>query len=103
MLVQAGIVAAGSVNQALKGKHFRRGLHCIRFFYEALVSKLLIDNPPNLTAETKEKLSILRDTSKDQETRAAAHESLMEEEDIRKIVSNILAFCNNEETDMANY
>ena len=103
VLVQAGIVAAGSVNQALKGKHFRRGLRCIRLFYEALISKLLIDNPPNLTAKTKEKLCILRDTSNDQETRAAAHESLMEEEEISKIVNNILAFCKNEETDMANY
>ena len=97
VLVQAGIVAAGSVNQALKGKHFRRGLRCIRLFYEALISKLLIDNPPNLTAKTKEKLCILRDTSNDQETRAAAHESLMEEEEISKIVNNILAFCKNEE------
>ena len=30
VLVQAGLVAAGSVHQALKGSHYKRGLHCLR-------------------------------------------------------------------------
>ena len=40
LLVIADAVAAGSVDQALKGKHYRRGLRCLRAWYECLVFQL---------------------------------------------------------------
>ena len=33
----AGVIADISVDQAMHGKHFNRGVHCLRPFYEALV------------------------------------------------------------------
>ena len=39
VLVAAGVIAEGSVDQALKGKHYRRGLRCLKLMYEALVSQ----------------------------------------------------------------
>ena len=36
-LVAAGVIADGSVDQALHGKHFKRGFRCLRLFYDTLV------------------------------------------------------------------
>ena len=36
-LVAAGIVVEGSVDQALRGKHYRRGVRCIMLWREALL------------------------------------------------------------------
>ena len=89
VLVQAGVIAAGSVTQALMGKHFRRGLRCIMLFYEALICKFLKENPLNLNEEMREKLRILRDTSMDRETREAAHDALLDDEELRQLVLSI--------------
>lgn len=65
VLVAAGVIAEGSVDQALKGKHYKRGLRCLKLMYEALVSQLLKGRLllTNLTDETKENLKILRHNS----------------------------------------
>ena len=34
VLVTAGVIADGSVDQALRGKHFKRGVCCLRLIYE---------------------------------------------------------------------
>ncbi len=34
--MEGGVVAEGSVDHALKGKHYKRGLRCLRLMYEAL-------------------------------------------------------------------
>ena len=86
VLVQAGVVAAGSVKQALTGKHFRRGSRCIRLFYEALISKLMRDKPLNINDENRQRLEILKDTVADQETPEAAHEALLEDKEITQFV-----------------
>ena len=41
VLVAAGVIADGSVDQALRGKHFKRGVRCLRLFYETLVHHAL--------------------------------------------------------------
>jgi len=41
VLVACGVIADGSVDQALKGKHFKRGLCCLKLMYEALMSQLV--------------------------------------------------------------
>ena len=38
VLAAGGVVAEGSVDHALKGKHYKRGLRCLRLMYEALIS-----------------------------------------------------------------
>jgi len=41
VLVAGGVIADGSVDQALKGKHFKRGLCCLKLMHEALMSQLV--------------------------------------------------------------
>ena len=43
LLVAAGLIADGSVEQALRGKHYNRALRLLKLFYEGL-SRLLIKN-----------------------------------------------------------
>lgn len=44
ILIQAGVVAPGSVDAALRGKHYRRGMMCLRKYYESLMRKLTKGN-----------------------------------------------------------
>lgn len=46
VLVTPGVIAEGSVNRALKGKHYKRGLCCLRLMYEALMSRVLQETHP---------------------------------------------------------
>ena len=101
VLVQAGVIAAGSVKQALKGKHFKRGLRCLRLVYEALMSKILKEHTQNLGEETNRLLEILRDTHQNKEARKAAHEALEEDQEIKTLVESI--FRNADGSDMADY
>ena len=41
VLVAAGIIAEGSVDLALGGKHFKSGVHCLQLFYETLIHHAL--------------------------------------------------------------
>jgi len=41
VLVAGGVIANGSVDQALKGKHFKRSLRCLKLMHEALMSQLV--------------------------------------------------------------
>ena len=43
LAVAAGIVEAGSVEQAMKGKHYKRGMRLYKLTYEALARLLLAD------------------------------------------------------------
>ena len=74
LLVAGGVVAEGSVDHALKGKHYKWGLHCLKLTCEALVSQLVkVRLVPNLAGETKKNLVILRNPSLIQESRVAVH------------------------------
>ena len=88
VLVAAGVIVEGSVDSAVKGKHYKRELHCLRLLYEALISQLAKDRLiPNLSKETRENLDILKNSSLSQETRAAAHTALQDDADLRNVFS----------------
>ncbi|KAG0725919.1 hypothetical protein GWK47_037642 [Chionoecetes opilio] len=38
----AGVIAEGSVDQALRGKHYNRSIRCLRLMYEALMRRLIL-------------------------------------------------------------
>ncbi|KAJ3584138.1 hypothetical protein NHX12_014634, partial [Muraenolepis orangiensis] len=96
VLVAGGVIAEGSIDRALKGKHYKRGLRCLRLMYEALLSQLVKGRlVPNLADETRENLEILRDTSLSKESRAAAHVAL------ESLITNL--FTQVEASDMADY
>ncbi len=102
VLVAGGVVAEGSVDQALKGKHYKRGLRCLRLMYEALMRQLVkVQIMPDLGSETKQNLEILRDASLSRECRAAAHEALEEDADLKSLISKM--FAHVEQSDMADY
>lgn len=102
ILVAGGVIAEGSVDRALKGKHYKRGLRCLRLMYEAIMSQLVQRRiMPNLTDKTRENLKILRDTSFSKESRAAAHVALEEDADLESLITNL--FTQVESSDMANY
>jgi hypothetical protein len=103
VLVAAGVIAEGSVDHALKGKHYKRGLRCLRLMYEALMSQLVKGRPitTDLAEETRENLEILRDTSKSQESRTAAHVALQNDADLESLINDI--FTPVEASDMADY
>ena len=64
VLVVRGVISEGSVDRALKGKHYKRGLRCLRFMYEAFMSQLVQGGlTPDLADETSDNLELLRDTS----------------------------------------
>ena len=86
VLVAGGVIAEGSVDHALRGKHYKRGLRCLRLVYEALMSQLVKGRlTPDLANETKENLQILRNTSLSQEPRVAAHAALDEGADLESL------------------
>ena len=102
VLVAAGVIAEGSVDRALKGKHYKRGLRCLKLMYEALMSRLLQERlTPHLANDTIKNLDILRNTSASQESRAAAHEALMQDADIDNLITNL--FTHVETSPMEEY
>ena len=101
LLVAGGVIAEGSVDRALKGKHYK-GLRCWRFMYEALMRQLVKGRlTPDLAEETRENFQILRSTSLSQEPRGAAHAALEEDADLESLITNI--FTQTETSDMADY
>ena len=102
LLVAGGVVAEGSVDHALKGKHYKRGLRCLKLMYEAVTSQLVkVRLVPNLAGETKKNLAILRDASLTQESRAAAHKALEYDAYLAHLVDDLLTHI--EGSDMADY
>ena len=41
LLVGAEVIAEGSVDNALKGKHYKRGVRCFRLMYEVFVRRII--------------------------------------------------------------
>ena len=56
---------------------------------------------PNLGDETRENLKILRNTSLSQDSRAAAHTALEDDDDLNSRIANL--FTQVEDSDMAHY
>lgn len=102
VLVAGGVIAEGSVDRALKGKHYKRGLRCLRLMYEALMSQLINERLiPNLADKTRENLIVLRDTSLTQKSRAAAHVALENDADLESLIADM--FTHVKTSDMADY
>ena len=100
LLVIADAVAAGSVDQALKGKHYRRGLRCLRVWYECLIFQLLKDKSVHLSYDVQEKLDILRSCGSFVE-KECSHEELMDLNEVNDLITSI--FLSVPMSDMAEY
>ena len=91
-LVAAGVVVEGSVDQALRGKHYRRGVRCILLWREALIQKRLQDilEYDELSEDITKNLEILRDAlNETQEVLQEAHTSLEGDEDVKDLINQV--------------
>ena len=92
LLVAAGVIADGSVDHALRGKHFNRGLRCLRLFYETLLHAALCRKlqGSSLSKNIKSSLQKLRDSSDAQELRAS-YDELERNNDIKDLVQTLFS------------
>ena len=70
--------------------------------YEALMSQILQEKlAPHLSYDIKEKLRILIDTCQPQHLRSAAHDALLTNDDLSRLVATM--FSHHKDSDMAQY
>ena len=103
ILVSAGVVVEGSVDHALRGKHYRRGLRCILLMREALLHKRIetVLEFGVLSKETRENLVILHNsTTKELNALQKAQFELENSKDITKLVQRVYQMV---ETDMGDF
>ena len=101
VLVAAGVVADGSCDQALRGKHFNRGVRCLRLFYEALVHHALnhrLDGTA-LSEEIKASLKKLRELEDSHELRDA-YTDLENNNELKNLVETL--FRDSKDSDQAS-
>ena len=102
-LVDAGVIVGGSVDQALRGKHYRRGVQCIFLWREALIHIRLQNIMKNktLTTAAKEALLVLREPLKHTQPELSnAYQSLQSLDELQKIVEELYE---KPGTDMGDY
>ena len=90
--VTAGVVVEGSVDQALRGKHYRRGVRCIQLWRKALINKRLakILEHEELSEDIKENLKTLRNAlTETQEALQKAHKDLEEDGDVKELINRV--------------
>ena len=66
LLVAAEVIEEGSVGNALKGKHYKRGVQCFHLMYEVLVCRIIqqeLNEGVSSIPDLKEKLEKLRTPS----------------------------------------
>ena len=103
LLVSAGVIVEGSVDQALKGGHYRRGLRCIMLWRETLIYKRLktILSYDSLSHSIKENLTILRKALEEtKENLSSAYNNLEDDNDLQNLVD---AVYEEPGTDMGGY
>jgi len=94
LLVAAGVIADGSVDQALKGKHYKRGMRCLRLMYETLMRQIVqtgAENGNTVQSDAiKASLQVLQDKSTSDEERQRAYVFLEGEPEVMSVVSQEL-------------
>ena len=93
----------GSVDQALKGKHYRRGLRCIMLWQETLIHKRLniVLEKESLSTENSHNLDILKkELVENKDNLASVYADLETDQNIQKLVDAVYERAN---TDMGEY
>ena len=107
ILVAADVIAEGSVYQALFGRHYKRGIRCLRLMYEALVCLVIhkgLRDGINLPTDMQMKIDGLRDPSAySQEEVKAVMDDLQSDSDFSAYVNTILVNMDRLDTAMAKY
>ena len=91
-LVAAGVVVEGSVDQALRGKHYRRGVRCILLWREALIQKRLakILEHEDLPESILENLDVLRNAlNETHDALERAHTDIEDDSEMKELINRV--------------
>ncbi|KAI4830326.1 hypothetical protein KUCAC02_001965 [Chaenocephalus aceratus] len=91
-LVTAGVIMEGSVEQALRGKHYRWGGRCILLWREVLIQQGLTNilEHEELSENIKENLHTLRNALTDtREALQAAHSNLENDDGMKDLITRV--------------
>jgi len=103
VLVAAGVVVEGSVDQALRGKHYRLGVRCIMLWREALIQKRRRDilDQEGFSDNIQEKIDTLRGALiETQDALHEAHNDPENDDDMKRLISRIYE---KPDTDMGDF
>ena len=103
VLVATGVVAEGSVDQALRGKHYRRGVRCIMLMREVLIHKRLYKmvQQGELSQCIRANLEILCNAlTETQEALQKAHNDLQEDDEMKGLINKVYEKL---DTDMGDF
>ena len=92
ILVTAGVAVQGSVDQALRGKHYRRGIRCILLWSEALIQNRLsqVLQYEDIPATAQHNLGILCNALMTTQTTLQEANSCLEDDVfIRKLITKV--------------
>ena len=83
VLVSAGVIVEGSVDQALRGKHYQRGVRCIMLMREALIYSRIKQflSTCIATEKTENFLPILPSALKESQDKLRSDHNFLEEKD----------------------
>ena len=107
LLVATEVIAEGSVDKALEGKHYKRGVRCFRLMYEVLVLRIIqqeLNKGVSLTPDFKEKLEKLRTPSTStQEERKIINDELESSAEFSSFVIQAFEKVEKSDSAMAKY
>ena len=91
VLVATGVISDGSVDQALRGKHFKRGVRCLRLFYETLIHHALDKRLEGSSLSEEVKVSLLSwDNQTDAQELADVHAELEKNAEVKELIDTLL-------------
>ena len=102
LAVASGIISAGSVEQALKGNHLKRGMRLHKLLYECLVRRF-IQRVITMLLRLEEKFQTLRDTNNERSKRKDGHDDIQENSEWREFVHVRCEQIRSSDSEMAKY
>ena len=107
LLVAADEIAKGSVEQALKGKHYKRGVRCLKLVYELLTRKIIqngFENGLSISPDLQAKLQVLRTLGENTKDELCdAYRSLQANPEISRFVEAAFSMVEQTESSMTTY
>lgn len=93
-LVESGVIESGSCDQALRGKHYKRGMRVYKLAYESMMRKLIMDKKDSFSPDLQYKISCLSE--------APDGETLKNIETNTEFISFVESLS-TQDSEMANY
>ena len=106
LLAEAGLITRGSVDKALKGRHYYRAFRLYKLYYKAL-TRILIEHGRKLGIQCpsalKDFMDTIKDVEADRDDRYMAFESLVQSEDFNEYIESLRLSQDIPENHMEKY